>query len=186
METEKRTSPWVYVALAAVIILSLACGLVVGGVGGYLVGRKGAHVSRTPPPTALAPQATSTPVPAEPESQRPERFIFPRFAYGALVRSVTEGGPADKAGVKVGDIIVAVDDEPLSPERDLRTVIQSHRPGDHVELTIVRPGDMVRGRAERKIEVELGSQRDEQGKTVAFLGVTVAEIGRGMFAEPED
>jgi len=187
METEqKRTSPWIYVALAAAIILSFACGFVVGGVGGYLVGRKGARVASTRPPATTAPPATATPAPREPESERPERFILPRVAYGALVRSVTADGPADKAGIKVGDIIIAVEGEPLSAERDLRTVIRSYQPGDRIELTIIRPGDMVRGYPERKIEVELGSQRDEQGKTVAILGVTVAEVRGGMFSEPED
>lgn len=187
METEqKRTSPWVYIALVAAIILSLACGLVVGGVGGFFIGRKSARVAGIQSRSFRIPPATATPVPAEPELEHPERFVLPRFAYGALVRSVTAGGPADKAGIKVGDIIVAVDGEPLSSERDLRTVIRSHRPGDRVELTVIRPGDMVRGRAERKIEVKLGSQRDEEGKTVAIVGVTVAEIGGDIFPEPED
>ena len=56
---------------------------------------------------------------------------------GVLVTSVTEGGPAAKAGIKAGDVITAVDGEPVDSPGDVSRVINRKKDGD-VSLTIVR------------------------------------------------
>lgn len=79
---------------------------------------------------------------------------------GAYVAEVTEGGPAAKAGVEAGDIVVAVDDEAISSADGLIIALREHEVGDKVVLTVVR------GKDEKKIEVELGSDealQEEQG-----------------------
>jgi serine protease Do len=57
---------------------------------------------------------------------------------GALITSVTSGGPADKAGLRPGDVITKMDDEDISTTEDLISAIGSHQIGDHVEITYYR------------------------------------------------
>ncbi|MFK4223639.1 trypsin-like peptidase domain-containing protein [Streptomyces sp. NPDC019890] len=65
--------------------------------------------------------------------------------------SVTRGGPGAKAGIKPGDIITKVDGQRVHSGEELIVKIRSHRPGDRLELTLVRGGK------ERKMSLTLGS-----------------------------
>jgi serine protease Do len=62
------------------------------------------------------------------------------FKNGVLVQEVQPGGPADKAGLKAGDIIVAVDGRPIKDGDDLVNEIASRRPGSTIRLGYVRDG----------------------------------------------
>jgi S1-C subfamily serine protease len=57
---------------------------------------------------------------------------------GAWVLSVVPGSPAAQAGVKVGDIIMAIDGTQVVGESDLAQAVDSHKPGDVLTLSIVR------------------------------------------------
>jgi serine protease Do len=59
---------------------------------------------------------------------------------GALVASTTPGGPADRAGVKAGDVILAVNGDPVEDYSDLTRKIGRLMPGATVDLTIWRKG----------------------------------------------
>lgn len=65
--------------------------------------------------------------------------------------SVTSSGPGAKAGIKPGDIITKVDGQRVHSGEELIVKIRSHRPGDRLELTLVRGGD------ERTMTLTLGS-----------------------------
>ncbi len=71
---------------------------------------------------------------------------------GALVTDVDSGGPADEAGLEVEDVIVAAGSTEIQNSGDLLGVLRDYRPGDGVELTVVRSGE------EREIAVELGER----------------------------
>ncbi|HEY3505088.1 MAG TPA: trypsin-like peptidase domain-containing protein [Actinocatenispora sp.] len=71
---------------------------------------------------------------------------------GALVVTVTGGGPAAKAGIKPGDVITAVGGTQVQDVAELTTALSAHKPGDTVEVTINRNG------SEQKISVKLGEQ----------------------------
>jgi serine protease Do len=60
---------------------------------------------------------------------------------GALVAAVEPKSPADKAGIKTGDIIVAVDGRDIESSADLPRVIGESRPGTQVRLKIWRRGE---------------------------------------------
>ena len=64
-------------------------------------------------------------------------------SHGAYVAEVIEGLPAAKAGVQVGDVIVAVAGEDVTMELDLRNRIYFHQPGEQVTLDILRAGEMI-------------------------------------------
>ena len=57
---------------------------------------------------------------------------------------VTDGLPADKAGLKVGDVITAIDGTKLGMRADLLVYLQKKKPGDTVELTVDRDGEAMK------------------------------------------
>lgn len=57
---------------------------------------------------------------------------------GVLVASVDEGSPAAKAGLKAGDVITAVNGEPVADPDDLTSEVRKARPGSTLSLEIVR------------------------------------------------
>ncbi len=72
---------------------------------------------------------------------------------GLLVSEVVAGSPADRAGVRVGDVVVRMDRRALRSLADVRRVLDFFEPGERIELELVRDGDtLVR-------QVELGSRR---------------------------
>jgi putative serine protease PepD len=71
---------------------------------------------------------------------------------GAIVDSVVPGGPADGVGLRAGDRIVAIDNQPVLTSDELIVAIRSQQPGDTVVLTIDRDG------TEQTLEVTLGAR----------------------------
>jgi serine protease Do len=59
---------------------------------------------------------------------------------GALVNEVVDGGPASKAGLQVGDLVVSVNGKQVQSMDDLAAQIRILGPGQKVELGIVRDG----------------------------------------------
>ena len=57
---------------------------------------------------------------------------------GALIISVSSGGPASKAGLRAGDVITEMDQEDISTAADLTSCIGSHRIGDQLEIVYNR------------------------------------------------
>lgn len=82
-------------------------------------------------------------------------FFGVKNGEGVLVRSVEKGSPAEKAGVKAGDVIVRVADEKLSDRADLSRVMRKHREGGKVSLGIVRD------RHEQTVTVDLPQRRSK-------------------------
>ena len=62
---------------------------------------------------------------------------------GALVQALTPGAPAEKAGVKRGDIIMKVDGKPVKNSRDVQREVLTRRVGDTVALELWRDGKNV-------------------------------------------
>lgn len=80
--------------------------------------------------------------------------------HGALVEAVTEGGPAEIAGIRAGtrsvrvegysqrvvvggDIIIAIDGQPVGDMDDLIAYLEAYSVGDQVTLTVIREGDQI-------------------------------------------
>jgi putative serine protease PepD len=64
---------------------------------------------------------------------------------------VTTGGPADKAGMKPGDVITGFDGKPVGDATDLLALIRSHAPGEKVKITFQRGGK------ESSVDLTLGA-----------------------------
>ena len=64
-----------------------------------------------------------------------------RDRKGAVVQDFPEDSPAQKAGIRRGDVIVAVDGKPVERVGQLQRIIASHKPDDKVQVTVIRYGD---------------------------------------------
>jgi len=61
-------------------------------------------------------------------------------ARGAIVTSVQPGSPAERAGIKRGDVIVAFNDQPVLDSNGLRNVVASSAPGSDATVKVSRDG----------------------------------------------
>jgi serine protease Do len=88
-------------------------------------------------------------------------------AKGALVSDVTENSPAAKAGVKTGDTVVSVNGTEILEPKDLARRIAQIKPGEPVDLTVIRDGKQT------NLSVEIGTMPAD------------AELSRAPQAKPE-
>jgi serine protease Do len=97
-------------------------------------------------------------------------------AKGAIVSDVTENSPAEKAGVKPGDVVVGVDGRVVEDNGDLSSYIASKKPQTTVNLRVLRDG------GEKNIPVVLGTFPDETERQAeaadehAQLGMTLQNL----------
>src|SRR5580704_11734551 len=98
---------------------------------------------------------------------------------GVLVGDVTATGPAQKSGIKRGDIILDVNGKPVADSRELRNTISMMQPGEPVKLQIVRNGST------QNLTVKLGelpnskeqAENSQEGASKdAFEGVSVDNL----------
>lgn len=80
---------------------------------------------------------------------------------GAYVIEVYPGSPAEQAGIEVGDIVTAMDGEPISSADGLIIAVRSHRIGDRVSITVMR------GDEEMTFDATLSSDEALQSRTTA-------------------
>ncbi|NBW73894.1 MAG: PDZ domain-containing protein, partial [Microbacteriaceae bacterium] len=66
------------------------------------------------------------------------------FSIGAKIEKLTPGGPAEKFGVKVGDIVTAVNGEKVDSASQLTAAIRAQKAFAKVELTVIRDGKEIR------------------------------------------
>ncbi|HEY1805891.1 MAG TPA: trypsin-like peptidase domain-containing protein [Terracidiphilus sp.] len=108
------------------------------------------------------------------------------FKNGVLVQEVQPGGPADKAGLKPGDILTTIDGRSIKDGDDLVNEIASRTPGSTIRLGFVRDGkpqDTTVTIGDRdKVFAELNNPQPENdqesggGATEAKLGIVVHQI----------
>ncbi len=74
---------------------------------------------------------------------------------GALVASVVKGGPAEKAGVEPGDVIVAIDGDDVAQVKELTRAIAKLAPDTRAEIVVLRNGER------KKLSVDIGRTPSE-------------------------
>lgn len=94
---------------------------------------------------------------------------------GILIASVERGQPAEKAGLRPGDVIIAYDGTKVETAAHLRPLVADTPPGRTVVVTVVRIEDGEPG--EKSIEVEIAKQPADLSTAVAAAGVVDTGVG---------
>ena len=97
---------------------------------------------------------------------------------GALVSQIEPGGPADKAGIKIGDIVTELNDVLINDSADLPHVVGLVKPGTEVKLKVVREGkpmllDVTVGKLGSGDEPSVAQASSTGGR----LGLEVEDLG---------
>jgi len=106
-------------------------------------------------------------------------------AEGALVAEPQANGPAAKAGIESGDVITAVNGEPVKDARELARTIGGLSPGNSVKLNVLHKGqdkvvNLTLGQLPNSVEAKADTGKGDQGSAtprgtdVPKLGLTVA------------
>jgi serine protease Do len=98
---------------------------------------------------------------------------------GVLVSQVFEGSPAEKAGLKVGDVVLALNDRRVEQTRELSRAVAALAPGSRASLKILRKGRRWTIRvklAEREPSEDMATGRVEKETGETFLGLTLTPM----------
>ena len=160
----------ILIALAGILV-SLIVSCFAGGVAGYWVATRQAR--------EMAEELVKRPqLIVRPELFEREFELFRRRLSGAVVTYVEPGSPADRAGLKEGDLITAVDGRAVERNHPLDQLFQRYKPGDIVEITYQR------GDREHEVRVRLGEHPEEKDR--AYLGIRFTLLFMPFFEKPED
>ncbi len=115
-----------------------------------------------------------------PRTLSPRKASSLNVAYGALIDTdPTNNSPADKAGLKLGDVVTAVDSKPVHNEADLRTIIAQTTPDTKVQLTVVRDGKPLSLTATVTEAIPLALESEKTRPTTkAKLGIEVQAVSK--------
>jgi len=149
MKENHDNTVWIVIGIIVALLLGGVMGACTGGMLGYGIGR------RIEPRNAISvvlPEATRIPTPtAEPETA------------AVLVTRVIIASPADKAGIKIGDRIVALDGVKLTRENTMDTLLHKYSPGDTVVATVIR--------GSRQMDISIKLEADPRQPDRVWLGI---------------
>jgi len=77
----------------------------------------------------------------EPQNLSPDlskSIGLPQNTHGVIISGVLEGGPADRGGIKPGDVITTMNTKSITDVRDLLNQVAAVQPGQTVTLSIIR------------------------------------------------
>jgi S1-C subfamily serine protease len=158
------------------LILGLLLGGALGGTAGFFAGQNAGGFAR-----ASIRQFTPQPNQGNPFPSGPRGFApgTNNAVTGAHVDSITDGSPAAKAGLQVGDTITAIGGTKIDSTNSLSSLIQAKKPGDSVDLAVTRGSQNI------TITVQLGPNPQNSGS--AYLGISYTPAysgGGGRFRFP--
>lgn len=97
-----------------------------------------------------------------------------RTEEGAVVRNITKGSGAEKAGIKEGDVIVTIDDKKIEDPDDLSTIVKKHKPGEKLNITYLRD------KKQMKTTAELGKWNGYRALTTEGFKMDMEDLGAIM------
>ncbi len=94
--------------------------------------------------------------------------------HGALVNAVQEDGPADKAGIEPGDVILTIDGKDVRSADDLPHIVGVMAPDTSVPVEVMREGDR------RELSVTIGARSEGARFTAAYGGGSAGDDRLGL------
>ncbi len=106
---------------------------------------------------------------------------------GALVGDVSPGSPADRAGLKSGDVITQFNNQPIQDASQLKLRVAETAPGSKVPVVVNRNGgdktfDVTLGNASEK-KVAMAKETSGSGRKEALAGVAVTDLDQNARSE---
>jgi S1-C subfamily serine protease len=100
---------------------------------------------------------------------------------GVYINEVSKGGAADAAGIKAGDVLIAIDSIDITTPSSVQEVVSRFSPGDEAVLTVIRDGK------EKEFDVTFKGTAQENGTladdgSVAFYGSAIKEADEKTLA----
>jgi S1-C subfamily serine protease len=124
----------------------------------------------------------SFPAPVVEEEILKERGIDPASVKGVYIMGVQPGSGAAAAGLKEGDIIQSIDGVQVASSAELSERIARHHPGDKVELTFLRGGQVRDASLAAKLGATFAPVPDKVKQRYGLSsGVYITEVQRGGF-----
>jgi serine protease Do len=99
---------------------------------------------------------------------------------GVFVDRVSPGSPAERAGLKEMDILLAIEDVPVSRSNHVQELVARHAPGDRLRLRVLRDGEEIELEAvlaEREVEVAAADVQTER-RSFKDLGLKLRDLDR--------
>jgi serine protease Do/serine protease DegQ len=97
-------------------------------------------------------------------------------ANGAVLVNIVPGSPADKAGLRAGDVVVGVNDKPVRDATVLRNTVGLMRVGDPLQLDVLRDGKRLRVAA--KVGARMTAETSaESPRNERLAGLSVQDLG---------
>ncbi|MBN2430344.1 MAG: PDZ domain-containing protein [Acidobacteria bacterium] len=91
------------------------------------------------------------------------RFLGVEEGTGVLITSVIKDSPAEKAGLRAGDVIVRIDDTAVENSGDLMAALQENDPSAVLKVRVVRKGE--------RLEFEISPQKQERSQRRGRLSI---------------
>ncbi|MGS2723211.1 DegQ family serine endoprotease [Porticoccus sp. GXU_MW_L64] len=104
-------------------------------------------------------------------------------AQGAIINSVNEGTPAEKAGLEEEDVIISIDGKKVVTDRDVFHIVSNIAPGKEVDVVVIRNGK------KKTIDVTVGSRAElagaggTAGSNLDRLGLAVTSMSADELAQ---
>nr|WP_255563548.1 PDZ domain-containing protein [Wolbachia endosymbiont of Bemisia tabaci] len=102
---------------------------------------------------------------------------------GALVASVVKGSPAEKGGIKVGDILLEFDGKKIDRMTQLPHIVSRTEPGKKVQVKLLRKGKEVNIKVaiEESTNDDSGNNQEENKSTSSYIsGLTVSNLPKEL------
>lgn len=98
---------------------------------------------------------------------------------GVYIKEVSNGGAADKAGVKAGDVLTAVGSVKVESMAQVQALVAGYHPGDKTTVTVLRDGKSLTFNVVFTSTEEITSSVDKDG-SVLFFGAKLAKADKGV------
>lgn len=111
-------------------------------------------------------------------TQKMADYMGMKKPHGALVNQVSEGSAADKAGIQVGDVIVAFNGQEISTADTLPPIVGMVQPNTEVSLTVFRDGKNKRitAKLDALDETVVAGENGQSEDVQAGIGFSVSKL----------